>query len=70
MVPQMCKGGLIDYELMIRNNFIENMKLIIFFLQKNNLYPIYIVVKKIYNKNKLFLSMYKKMVVQKYGLRR
>ena len=129
MVPQICRGGLVDYELMIKNNFIKNMELIIFFLKKNNLYPIYIVVKKIYksknkffyqfnqnghavaisfiknkfsknkknlflkliknkklelnlsksdevllkkinNKNKLFLSMYKKMIVQKNGLYR
>ena len=129
MVPLVCRGGLIDYELMIKNDFIKNMKLLIDFLQKNDLYPIYIVVKKIYkskkkffyqfnnngyavaisliknklndnkknlflkliknkrlelnlsksdeilvkkinNKNKLFLSLYKKMIIEKYGLSR
>ena len=129
MVPLVCRGGLIDYELMIRNDFIKNMNLIINFLQKNNLYPVYIVVKKIYkskkkffyqfnndgyavaisliknkldkdkknlflkliknkrlelnlskndeilvkkinNKNKLFLSLYKKKIIKKYGLSR
>ena len=129
MVPLVCRGGLIDYELMIKKDFIKNMKLLINFLQKNDLYPIYIVVKKIYkskkkffyqfnnngyavaisliknkltdnkknlflkliknkrlelnlsksdeilvkkinNKNKLFLSLYKKMIIEKYGLSR
>ena len=58
MVPLVCRGGLIDYELMIKNDFIKNMNSIINFLQKNNLYPVYIVVKKIYkSKKKIFLPV-------------
>ena len=46
MVPLITKKGLIDYEVMIKNNFEGNMNKIIHFMKKNKLYPIYIIVKK------------------------
>jgi len=48
MVPLITSKGLIDYEIMIKNNFKKNMKKIKKFIQINKLYPIYIIVKKTY----------------------
>ena len=54
MVPLICKDGLIDYELLIKKNFKKTMIKIINFLKQNKLFPIYMVVKKIYGSNKKF----------------
>ena len=55
MVPLICRGGLYDYEILIKKEFSKSMKKIINFLKENKLLPIYIVVKKIYkSKNKFF----------------
>ena len=55
MVPLICRGGLYDYEILIKKNFSKSMKKIVNFLKENELWPIYIVIKKIYkSKNKFF----------------
>ncbi len=55
LISYLCKDGLSDYEFMIKKNFIKNMNQIIAFIKKNNMYAIYIVVKKIHkSKNKYF----------------
>ena len=54
MVPLICRNGLVDYELLIKKKFKNKMKKIINFLKENKLFPIYIVVKKIYGSNKKF----------------
>jgi hypothetical protein len=54
MVPLICKDGLIDYELLIKKNFKKIMIKIINFLKQNKLFPIYVVVKKIYGSKKKF----------------
>ena len=55
MVPLICNQGLYDYEILIKKSFTKSLQKIIFFLKSQNLYPIYIIVKKIYkSKNKFF----------------
>ena len=55
LVPLICRKGLIDYEIMIKNNFDFVMKKISLFLKNNKIYPIYIIVKKLHkSKNKFF----------------
>ena len=54
MVPLICRNGLVDYDLLIKKKFKNKMKKIINFLKENKLFPIYIVVKKIYGSNKKF----------------
>lgn len=55
LVPLICRKGLIDYEIMIKNNFDFIMKKIASFLVNNKIYPIYIIVKKLHkSKNNFF----------------
>ena len=54
MVPLMCKGGLIDYEVLIQKNFNPLFLEIKNFLTDNNLVPIYIIVKKLFKSKKKF----------------
>ena len=54
MVPLICRGGLVDYEVLIKNKFQINLKKIINFLKKNKLYPIYIIIKRTYGSKKKF----------------
>ena len=54
MVPLMCKGGLIDYEVLIQKNFNRLFLEIKNFLIDNNLVPIYIIVKKLFKSKKKF----------------
>jgi len=57
MVPLICRGGLVDYEILIKKKFSSFFYLIQKFLRDNNLAPIYIVVKKLFkSKNKFFYS--------------
>ena len=56
MVPLISKGGLLDYEILIEKNFNNLFLEIQNFLSKNNLIPIYIIIKKIYkSRKKVFL---------------
>ncbi len=54
MIPLICNGMLLDYEILIKNNFkgvfvdIKNL------VQKYNLKPIYIIIKKIFKSKKKF----------------
>ena len=58
MVPLICRGGLLDYEVLIKSNFNKNLSNIIKLLQKNKLFPIYVIAKKLYkSKKKIFLSI-------------
>ena len=54
MVPLICKGGLIDYEILIQKNFNRLFLEIKNFLTENNLAPIYIIVKKLFKSKKKF----------------
>ena len=54
MVPLMCKGGLVDYEILIQKNFNHLFLEIKNFLTDNNLVPIYIIVKKLFKSKKKF----------------
>ena len=54
MVPLMCKGGLVDYEILIQKNFNHLFLEIKNFLIDNNLVPIYIIVKKLFKSKKKF----------------
>lgn len=53
LIPETCKEGLLDFEILIKKNFYVEMKNLINFLKLIKIYPIYIIVKKIYkSKNK------------------
>ena len=55
LVPLICRNGLIDYEILIKNNFDFVMKKIALFLKNNKIFPIYIIVKKLHkSKSKFF----------------
>ena len=54
MVPLMCKGGLVDYEVLVQKNFNRLFLEIKNFLTDNNLVPIYIIVKKLFKSKKKF----------------
>ena len=54
MVPLICRKGLIDYEILIPKNFNRIFFEIQKFLLKNNLAPIYIIVKKLFKSKKKF----------------
>ena len=48
LIPLVFKNGLLDYEILIKKNFSITVKRLINFLKKNEIYPTYIIVKKIY----------------------
>ena len=54
MVPLLCKGGLVDYEILVQKNFNRLFLEIKNFLTDNNLVPIYIIVKKLFKSKKKF----------------
>ena len=54
MVPLICKGGLIDYEILIQKDFNRIFLEVQKFLISNNLFPIYIIVKKLFKSKKKF----------------
>ena len=54
MVPLITKKGLVDYEILVKNKFKKKINSIFNFLKKNNLFPIYIVIKKIYKSKKIY----------------
>ena len=54
MVPLICKGGLVDYEILIQKNFNQLFLEIKDFITQNNLIPIYIIVKKLFKSKKKF----------------
>ena len=54
LIPLAFKRGINDYEILINKNFIYNMGKIIKILKKNKLFPIYIVVKKLYKSKKKY----------------
>ncbi len=54
LVPLVCKKGLLDYEILIKKNFNSEMSKIIDTLKKNKIYPMYIIVKKLYRSKKKF----------------
>lgn len=57
MVPLICRGGLVDYEILIKKKFSSYFYLIQKFLVENDLAPIYIVIKKLFkSKNDFFYS--------------
>ena len=57
MVPLICRGGLVDYEILIKKKFSSYFYLIQKFLIENDLAPIYIVIKKLFkSKNDFFYS--------------
>ena len=48
LIPLVCKDGLLDFEILIKNNFNNSMRNLIDFLKKEKIYPMYIIVKKLY----------------------
>tara|TARA_B100000963_G_scaffold309462_1_gene285424 strand:- start:1427 stop:2758 length:1332 start_codon:yes stop_codon:yes gene_type:complete len=48
LIPQSCKDGLIDYEILIKKNFYAEMNNLINILKKNKIYPMYVIIKKIF----------------------
>ena len=60
MVPLICKGGLIDYEILIQKNFNNIFIEIQKFLNNNRLIPIYIIVKKLFKSKKKFFYSFNK----------
>ena len=53
LIPFITRNGLVEYEVMIKNNFERNINKIINFIQVNKFNPIYIIIKKLYkSKNK------------------
>ena len=48
LIPLVCKNGLLDYEVLIKKNFISSVANLIQFLKKHKIYPLYIIIKKIY----------------------
>jgi len=54
MVPLISKGGLIDYEVLIKKNFCREFNEIQKFISSNNISPIYIIVKKLFKSKKKF----------------
>ena len=49
LIPLVCKDGLLDYEVLIKNNFNQSVTNLIKFLKKHKIYPLYIIIKKLYN---------------------
>ena len=39
----------VDYEVLIKNNFNQSVTNLIKFLKKHKIYPLYIIIKKLYN---------------------
>ena len=54
MVPLICKEGLLDYEVLIRNKFCKKFTEIQKFIAENKIVPIYIIVKKLFKSKKKF----------------
>lgn len=55
MIPLTSKKGFLDYEILIKKNFVENMEKIKQVLVKHKIYPMYIIVKKVFkSKNKFY----------------
>ena len=54
LIPLVCKNGLLDYEILIKKNFVKTIQKLITFLQKKNIYPIYIIIKRIYRSPKKY----------------
>jgi UDP-N-acetylenolpyruvoylglucosamine reductase len=58
LIPHICKDGLSDYEFLIKKDFSKTLNNIISFLKKNNMYAIYIVIKKIHRSKKKYFYQY------------
>lgn len=55
LIPLTSKKGFLDYEILIKKNFVENMEKIKQVLVKHKIYPMYIIVKKVFkSKNKFY----------------
>ena len=48
LIPQSCRGGLIDYEILIKKNFLSEMNNLINILKKNEIFPMYVIIKKVF----------------------
>ena len=60
MVPLICKEGLLDYEVLIRNKFCKKFTEIQKFIAENKVIPIYIIVKKMFKSKKKFFYNFNK----------
>ena len=49
LIPLVCKDGLLDYEVLIKKNFNQSVTNLIKFLKNHKIYPLYIIIKKLYN---------------------
>ena len=54
LVPLLCRKGIVDYEILIKNSYYSSMSKIINFLRKEEIYPIYMITKKLYKSKKKF----------------
>jgi len=48
LIPLICRNGLLDYEILIKKNFVLIIKDLIVLFRENKIYPMYIIVKKVY----------------------
>lgn len=54
LIPLVCTQGLLDYELLLKKNFLTSMKVLVNFLRKKKIFPMYVIIKKIYKSKKKF----------------
>ena len=54
MVPLITRNGLVDYEILIKDKFTKKINFIFNFIKKKNLFPIYIIIKKIYKSKRTY----------------
>ena len=54
MVPLITRNGLVDYEILIKDKFTKKINCIFNFIKKNSLFPIYIIIKKIYKSKRTY----------------
>ena len=54
MVPLITRNGLVDYEILIKDKFTKKVNFIFNFIKKNSLFPIYIIIKKIYKSKRTY----------------
>ncbi len=58
LIPKLCKDGLNDYEILIKDNFEIKIKNLFEFLRKLKIYPMYIIIKKLYKSQKKYFYQF------------
>ena len=69
LIPLVCKDGLLDYEVLIKNNFNQSVTNLIKFLKKHKIYPLYIIIKNfIIQKEITFINLTKMDMLWQFRL--